>query len=84
VLGDGVVIRDAETKRLVEGEDRQRRVLLPPRADDYATENNPVCVIEAFVNELDVAALGFEGDVAERPLAPRSIRRLSQNALDTH
>jgi hypothetical protein len=50
VLGDGVVIRDAETKRLVEGEDRQRRALLPLRVDDHVTENNPVCVIEAFRN----------------------------------
>jgi hypothetical protein len=31
-----------------------------------------------------MAALALDGDVAERPLAPLAIRRLSQNTLDTH
>jgi len=29
--------------------------------DDYVGENNPVPVIEAFIDELDLAALGFAG-----------------------
>jgi hypothetical protein len=29
------------------------------------TENNPVRVIEAFIGELDLATLGFEGVVPE-------------------
>ena len=33
--------------------------------DDYVTENNPVRVIEAFVDELDLATLGFDGVVPE-------------------
>ena len=52
-------------KRYMEGEDRQQIVLLPPCLDDYVTENNPVRVIEAFVDELDLATLGFEGVVPE-------------------
>ena len=52
-------------QRFVEGEDRQQIVLLPPCLDDYVTENNPVRVIEAFVDELDLATLGFEGVVPE-------------------
>src|SRR5690348_3379705 len=50
-------------QRFVEGEDRQQIVLLPPCLDDYVTENNPVRVIEAFVDELDLATLGVEGVV---------------------
>ncbi len=46
-------------KRFVEGEDRLQGVLLPHCLDDYVTENNPVRVIEAFIDELDLATLGF-------------------------
>jgi transposase len=52
-------------KRFVEGEDRLQRALLPHRLDDYVTENNPVRVIEAFIDELDLATLGFDGVVPE-------------------
>ena len=52
-------------KRFVEGEDRLQIVLLPHCLDDYVTENNPVWVIEAFVDELDLTTLGFEGVVPE-------------------
>ena len=40
-------------KRFVEGEDRRQGALLPHCLDDYVTENNPVRVIEAFIDELD-------------------------------
>src|SRR3954467_192931 len=52
-------------KRFVEGEDRRQGALLPHCLDDYVTENNPVRVIEAFIDELDLATLGFEGVVPE-------------------
>ena len=52
-------------KRFVEGEDRLQMALLPHCLDDYVTENNPVRVIEAFIDELDLATLGFEGVVPE-------------------
>src|ERR1700752_922459 len=52
-------------KRFVEGEDRLQVALLPHCLDDYVTENNPVRVIEAFIDELDLAALGFDGVVPE-------------------
>ena len=46
-------------KRFVEGEDRLQGALLPHCLDDYVTENNPVRVIEAFINELDLADTGL-------------------------
>src|SRR5260370_12757478 len=52
-------------KRFVEGEDRRQAVLLPEYLDDYVSEDNPVRVIDVFIEELDLAALGFEGVVPE-------------------
>src|SRR5271165_5023080 len=52
-------------KRFVEGEDRTQGVLLPEFLDDYVAEDNPVRVINVFVDELDLRALGFEGVVPE-------------------
>ncbi len=47
--------------RFVEGEDRRQSLLLPGSLDDYVTEDNPVRVVEVFIDELDLSALGFEG-----------------------
>src|ERR1017187_831451 len=47
--------------RFVEGEDRRQSLLLPNSLDDYVTEDNPVRVVEVFIDELDLGALGFEG-----------------------
>jgi len=47
--------------RFIEGEDRQQVALLPECLDDYIAEDNPVRVIDAFVGELDLAELGFQG-----------------------
>ncbi len=48
-------------KRYVEGEDRSQATLFPERLDDYIAEDNPVRVIDVFVNELELRELGFEG-----------------------
>ncbi|MGH8610752.1 MAG: IS1182 family transposase [Gammaproteobacteria bacterium] len=48
-------------KRFVEGEDRTQSALFPERLDEYISEDNPVRIIEAFVDELDLKVLGFEG-----------------------
>ena len=50
-------------KRFVEGEDRRQGVLLPEFLDDYVTEDNPVRVVDVFIDELDLDALGFSGVV---------------------
>src|SRR5687767_15344180 len=34
---------------------------MPECLDDYITEDNPVRVIDAFIGELDLGELGFEG-----------------------
>jgi len=48
-------------KRFVEGVDRTQVSLLPECVEDYVAEDNPVRVIEAFVEQLDLGAMGFEG-----------------------
>jgi len=48
-------------KRFVEGDDRKQVALLPECVDDYIGQDNPVRVIDAFVDELDLAELGFDG-----------------------
>jgi len=47
--------------RFIEGEARSQSLLFPERLDDWIEEENPVRVIDAFVDELDLKALGFEG-----------------------
>jgi len=47
--------------RFVQGEDRRQDFLLPASLDDYVSEDNPVRVVEAFIDELDFHALGFAG-----------------------
>ena len=48
-------------KRFVEGADRGQSTLLPECLDDWIDEDNPVRVIDAFVDALDLARLGFDG-----------------------
>lgn len=60
-------------KRFVEGEERRQGVLLPEYLDDYVAEDNPVRVIDVFVEESDLGRLGFTGVVPEatgRPITP--------------
>src|SRR5712692_6795720 len=47
--------------RFIDGEDRMQQTLLPNSLEDYVSEENPVRVIEVFIDELDLAALGFSG-----------------------
>ena len=47
-------------KRFVAGADRGQSTLLPECLDDFIDESNPVRVIDAFVDALDLAELGFE------------------------
>ncbi len=47
--------------RFVAGRDRSQRPLFPERLDDYLGDDNPVRAIDVFVDELDLATLGFGG-----------------------
>jgi len=47
--------------RFVEGVDRTQNILFPASLDEYVAEDNPVRVIDAFADALNLAKLGFEG-----------------------
>jgi transposase len=47
--------------RFVQSEERTQDTFLPCRLEDYVTENNPVRVIDVFVEQLDLSKLGFAG-----------------------
>jgi transposase len=44
----------------IEGASRDQAMLLPECLDDYVDESNPVRIVDAFVELLDLAALGFK------------------------
>ncbi len=48
-------------KRFVEGVDRGQSTFLPECLDDWIGEDNPIRVIDVFVDELDLRELGFSG-----------------------
>ena len=52
-------------KRFVEGLDRGQSTLLPECLEDWIGEDNPVRVIDVFVEELDLGGLGFDGVAPE-------------------
>jgi len=57
-------------KRFIEGEDRNQSTLFPECLEDYIAEDNPVRVIDVFVDELDLGHLGFgriEPKITGRP-----------------
>jgi transposase len=52
-------------KRFVEGVDRGQSTLFPECLEDWIVEDNPIRVIDVFVDELDLADLGFSGIAPE-------------------
>ena len=57
-------------KRYVVGQDRSQSTLFPESLDEYIAEDNPVRVVDAFVDELNLLDLGFAGaepEVTGRP-----------------
>ena len=49
--------------RFIAGTDRHQIALLPDCLNDYVAADNPVRAVDAFVDELDLATLGFAGVV---------------------
>jgi transposase len=47
--------------RFIEGQDRHQVTLLPESLDEFIADENAVRVVDAFVDELDLTSLGFDG-----------------------
>ena len=48
-------------RRFIEGEERSQVTLLPECLDDHLAEDNPVRVVDVFVDELRLQHLGLDG-----------------------
>lgn len=66
--------------KYIAGQDRTQITMFPAVMDDYVTEDNPVRVIDAFVDSLDMVALGFSSailkDTGRPPYAPQDLLKL--------
>jgi len=58
-------MREIRMARFIEGADRRQAVLLPESLDDYVDADNPVRVVDAYVDALDPTGLGFDGVAPE-------------------
>ena len=52
-------------RRFVEGVDRGQTTLFPESREAWVSDANPVRVIDAFVDALDLRTLGFDGVLPE-------------------
>jgi transposase len=52
--------------RFIEGEDRSQITLFTEHLDDYVGEDNPVRVVDAFVDHLNLGELGFTRVIPRR------------------
>jgi transposase len=48
-------------KRFIESDDRRQGTLFPEYLEDFVAENNPVRVVDVFVEHLELGKLGFNG-----------------------
>lgn len=60
-------------KRFIEGEDQGQGTLLPELLDDYVAEDNPVWVVDVFVEELDLAASASSVYSSRKRAGPRTL-----------
>ncbi len=57
-------------KRFVEGTDRSQSTLFPECLEDWIGEDNPIRIVDVFIDSLDLCGLGFDGvsrEAAGRP-----------------
>lgn len=48
-------------KRFIQSTDRTQVTLFPAQLEDYVTDDNPVRVVDVFVDQLDLGQSGFAG-----------------------
>ena len=70
-------------RRFVEGVDRSQTTLFPESLDDWVSDDNPVHVIDAFVEALELRALGFDGVLPEATGRPSTIPRFCSSFTST-
>ena len=75
-----VCIKDNKSMTsFIVGESRHQATLLPERRDDYISEENPIRIIDVFIEELDLGYLGFKTipEIRGRPAyAPATLLKI--------
>ncbi|MCK9218378.1 MAG: transposase [Firmicutes bacterium] len=75
-----VTILGGDEMKYITGDDRNQIVFLPDCIEDYVSEDNPVRVIDAFVNQLDMDDLEFKrakpNDTGRPSYDPRDLLKL--------
>lgn len=63
-----------------QGESRHQSTLFPETLDEYVSRDNPVRVIDAFIDHMDMEALGFNyavpKDTGRKPYSPSDLLKL--------
>src|SRR5450759_993986 len=67
-------------KRYVEGENRSQSTLFPERLDDYIGEDNPVRVVDVFVDEMNLKELRIGNPKPPLPSLRRGFTRSRRSA----
>jgi len=64
----------------IEGQDRNQIIMFPESIDEYISEDSPVRIIDAYVDQLDMEKLGFKRATApvigRPPYPPRDLLKL--------
>ena len=68
--------------RFIQGEPCTQTTLFPERLEDYISGGNPVWVIEAFVDKLDLETLGFHGIIPHGGFNWSMQNKQSQTSID--
>jgi len=70
-------------KRFIQSTDRTQVTLFPERLEDYVAEDNPVRVVDVFVEQLDLGKLGFDGVIPLKPEGPPITLPYFLNSIST-
>ncbi|MFT4584674.1 MAG: transposase [Gammaproteobacteria bacterium] len=81
-------------KRFIEGDNRDQKTLLPDCLEDFVSEDNPVRVVDVFIDGLNFEQLGFDGVLPAAtgrpgyhpaiPVAKKQRQRKGGKEKDTH
>ena len=80
------IIKGVDNMAFIEGEDRYQINLLPNTLDDFVSDDNPVRVIDAYVDSLDLEGIGFKvycgNKAGQKPYKRKDLLKIYKEATD--
>lgn len=67
----------------IKGEDRKQNILFPENFKDYIADNNPVRIIDEYVEQLDMKQLRFQRANCPDTGRPPIIQKTCSNSIFT-